>query len=221
MNNKEIYNKLVKILNGEDNEAIKTLENIKKELETDITTNGKINNNIKQAFKRLQKENDIRPKFQNVLRNENNNFTITNSFYLITYTAEQLPAELKSHINPNEKEIDDGLQYEKLKNKNELSLLSLNYEFMQKVYKYNKLNKKKNIFTLQNGYTINLQYFFDIITLLGYKDLKNVKLSLDDKLIHPMNIETVNGNAILLPIRMDAEGIEKQLKLQEEIFQQS
>lgn len=221
MNNKEIYNKLVKILNGEDKEVVKTLENIKKELETDITTNGKINNNIKQAFKRLQKENDIRTKFQNVLRNGNNNFTITNSYYLITYTKEQLPDELKAHINPNEKEIDDGLQYEKLKNKNELSLLSLDFEFMQKVYKYNKLNKKRNIFTLQNGYTINLQYFFDIITLLGYKNLKNVKLLLDDKLIHPMNIETANGNAILLPIRMNPEDIEKQLKLQEEIFQQS
>ena len=53
MNNKEIYNKIVKILNKEDKEPMETLEKIRKELETEIITGGKINNSIKQAFKRL------------------------------------------------------------------------------------------------------------------------------------------------------------------------
>lgn len=219
MNNKELYNKIVKIIDGDKNTP-QLLEEIKKELETEIITNGKINNSIKQAFKRLQKENDIRTKFQNVLRNGNNNFSITNGYFIITYTAEQLPEELKAYINPNEKEIDDGLQFEKLKNTNELSLLSLNFKLMEKVYKYNKLNKRRNVFTLQNGYTFNLQYFMDILSLLNYKDISSITLEIDNSLIHPINILSKNGNGILLPIRATDEQISEQLKLQDELLKE-
>lgn len=219
MNNKELYNKIVKIIDGDKN-APQLLEEIKKELETEIITNGKINNSIKQAFKRLQKENDIRPKFQNVLRNGNNNFSITNGYFIITYTAEQLPEELKAYINPNEKEINDGLQFEKLKNTNELNLLSLNFKLMEKVYKYNKLNKRKNVFTLQNGYTFNLQYFVDILSFLNYKDISNITLEIDNTLIHPINILSKNGNGILLPTRATEEQISEQLKLQDELLKE-
>ena len=43
MNNKNLYDKIVKILNKEDKEPMETLEIIKKELETEIITGGKIN----------------------------------------------------------------------------------------------------------------------------------------------------------------------------------
>lgn len=221
MNNKELYNKLVKILNKQDDDYMKTLEEIKKELETEIITGGKINNGIKQAFKRLQKENDIRPKFQNVLRNGNNNYTITNGYFMVTYSGEQLPEELKAYINPNEKEIDEGLQFDRLKNNGgeyELQYISFNYNDLLKIYKYNKVNKKRNFYTMHNGFTFNLQYFLDILALLKQKDLRNVKLEISEHTHKPMNIYTANGNAILLPIRMEAEEIEEQLKLQEKII---
>ena len=219
MNNKEIYNKIVKILNKEDKEPMETLEKIRKELETEIITGGKINNSIKQAFKRLINQNELRPKFQNVLRNGDNKYTITNAYYLITYTGEQLPKELKAYINPNEKEIDDGFQFDRLRNDDgEISKVSINYENLLKVHKYNKLNKLNDMYTLSGGLTFDIQYFLDILALLKEKDLKNVELEISDKNIHPMNILSGNGKAILLPIRMEQENIEKQLKLQEKII---
>lgn len=219
MNNKEIYNKITKILKGEDEDYRKTLENIKKELETDIITGGKINNSIKQAFKRLQKQNELRPKFQNVLRNGDNKYTITNVCFLITYNENQLPKELKAYINPNEKEIDDGFCFERLQNTdNELSKISLDFDVLKKIYKYNKLNKKPNMYTLQNGFTFNIQYFLDILAFLNEKDLKNITLEISEHTHRPMNIISENGKAILLPIRMEQEDVEEQLKLQEKII---
>ena len=219
MDNKILYNKLEKILNGKDEDYMKTLENIKKELETEIITNGKINSSIKQAFKRLQNQNELRPKFQNVLRNGENKYTITNAYYLITYTGEQLPKELKAYINPNEKEIDDGFQFEKLRNMDgEIEKISINYENLLKIHKYNKLNKLDDMYTLSGGLTFDIQYFLDIITLLGQKDLKNVEIEISANNCHPMNIISENGKAILLPIRMDEDKIENILKLQEKII---
>ena len=221
MNNKEIYNKLVKILNKQDDNYIKTLEEIKKELETEIITGGKINNGIKQAFKRLQKENEIITKFQNVLRNGNDTYSITNGYFMVTYNGQNLPEELKAYINPNEKEIDEGLQFDRLKNNGdgyELSYISINYDNLLKIYKYNKVNKKRNFYTMQNGFTFNIQYLLDILALLKEKDLSNVKLEISEHTHHPMNIYSDNGKGILLPIRMETEEIEEQLKLQEKII---
>lgn len=219
MNNKNLYDKLEKILNGKDENYRETLEKIKKELETEIITGGKINNSIKQAFKRLQNQNSIRTKFQNVLRNGDNKYTITNGCFLITYTGEKLPKELKAYINPNEKEIDKGFQFEKLRNMDgEISKISIDYDFLLKMHKYNKLNKLNDMFTLQNGFTFNIQYFLDILALLGQKDLRNVELEMSEHTRHPMNIISENGKAILLPIGMENEDVEKQLKLQEKII---
>ena len=100
----------------------------------------------------------------------------------------------------------------------EISKVSINYDFLLKVHKYNKLNKLDDMFTLQNGFTFNIQYFLDILALLREKDLKNVELEVSDKTIHPMNIISENGKAILLPIRMEEDRLEKQLKLQEKII---
>ena len=219
MNNKEIYNKIVKILNGEVDNYKEELENIRKELETEIITAGKVNNSIKQAWKRLQKENEIRTKFKNVLRNGNNNYTIINGYFLVTYTGEQLPNELKAYINPNEKEIDEGLCYERLENTDsDLYMVSINFDDLLKVHKYLKLNKLRDMFTLNGGLTFNIQYFLDILAFLGQKDLKNVTLQISEHTHHPMNIISENGKAILLPIKMEENQVDEQLKLQEKII---
>ena len=221
MDSKILYNKITKILNGEDEDYRKTLETIKKELETETITGGKINNSIRQAFKRLQNQNKLRPKFQNVLRNGDDKYTITNAYYLVTYTDEKLPKELRVYINPNEKEIDDGFQFDKLRNDDgEISKISIDYDFLLKMHKYNKLNKLNDMFTLQNGFTFNIQYFLDILALLGQKDLRNVELEMSENTRHPMNIISENGKAILLPIGMENEDVEKQLKLQERIIKE-
>lgn len=219
MDSKILYNKITKILKGEDENYRETLEKIKKELETEIITGGKINNSIRQTFKRLINQNELRPKFQNVLRNGDNKYTITNSYFLITYTGEKLPKELKAYINPNEKEIDEGFQFEKLRNMDgEISKVSINYDFLLKVHKYNKLHKLDDMYTLQNGFTFNIQYFLDILALLGQKDLKNIEIEMSEHTHHPMNIISENGKAILLPIRMEENQVDEQLKLQEKII---
>ena len=156
---------------------------------------------------------------QNVLRNGENKYTITNAYYLITYTGEQLPKELKAYINPNEKEIDDGFQFEKLRNMDgEIEKISINYENLLKIHKYNKLNKLDDMYTLSGGLTFDIQFFLDILALLKEKDLKNVELEISEHNHHPMNIISENGKAILLPIRMDEDKIENRLKLQEKII---
>ena len=43
-------------------------------------------------------------------------------------------------------------------------------------------------------------------------------MEISDKNIHPMNILSENGKAILLPIRMDEDKIENRLRLQEKII---
>ena len=227
MNNKNLYDKITRILNNEDKTPMVTLEAIRKELETEIITGGKINNNIKQAFKRVQKEMEGR-RFQYVLRNGDNKYTVINGYFLVTYTKEQLPKELEAYINPNEKEIDDGLQFDRCKNREEISggeyklqNMSLNYEALLKIHKYLKINKKRDMFTMNDGFTFNIQYFLDILAFLGQKDLRNVTLEKSGNNTHPMNIYTENGNAILLPIRMEQEQIEEQLKLQEQIMKEA
>ena len=220
MNNKSIYDKIVKILNEEDKQPMVTLEEIKKELETDIITAGKVNNSIKQAFKRLQKENSVNPRLQNVLKNAINNFTITNGYFLVTYTGEKLPKELLAYIDKTEDNMYADFRYDKFKNTDsEISKVNINYEDLLKVYKYNKLNKlQKNMFTLQNGFTFNIQYFLDILAFLNEKDVNNVTLEVSTNNTHPMNIISENGEAILLPIIMEDNQIEEQLKLQEKII---
>lgn len=42
MNNKNLYDKIVKILNKEDKEPMETLEKIRKELETEIITGARL-----------------------------------------------------------------------------------------------------------------------------------------------------------------------------------
>lgn len=227
MNNKNLYDKITRILNNEDKTPMVTLEAIRKELETEIITGGKINNSIKQAFKRVQKEMEGR-RFQYVLRNGDNKYTVINGYFLVTYTKEQLPKELEAYVNPNEKEIDDGLQFDRCKNREEISggeyklqNMSLNYEALLKIHKYLKINKKRDMFTMNDGFTFNIQYFLDILAFLGQKDLRNVTLEKSENNIHPMNIYTENGNAILLPIRMEKEQVEEQLRLQEQIMKEA
>lgn len=214
---KKIYNKIDKIINKQDSDVMKTLEEIKRELETEIITGGKINNNLKTAFNRLVKKNNIRPEFQKVLQNDNV-YSITNGFFLVSYNAKQLPEQLKAYILPENNKYN--FNYERLKNTNSVIKLSLNWDSLIKIHKYNKLNKKEDTFTLLDGFTFNIQYFLDIITLLGYKDLsKDIELEYyPENLTTPMNIISKNGNAILLPIRTTEEQIENALNLQDEIL---
>lgn len=219
MNIKNIYNKIDKILNKKDVDYIKTLEEIKKEIEAEILTDGKINVTMNQAFKRLLNDNKLRPAFQSVLNNDNKYFTITNGYYLVTYTAEQLPEQLK--VYESKKVNQYNINFEQCKNTNEVVCLALNFEALKKIHKYNKLHKNTDLFVTEDGFTFNIQYFLDIITLLGYKDLsKDIELEYyPENLTAPMNIISKNGNAILLPIRLDnSEKIQELLKIQNDVI---
>lgn len=218
MDIKNMYNKIDKILKNEDEHTKETLEEIKRQLEVEIITGGKTNNNITSAFKRLVKENELRPDFQKVLQNDNT-YSITNGYYLVSYNLDQLPEQLKPYILKENNKYN--FNYEELKNTNEVIKLSINWDLLTKVHKYNKLHKKvRSEFVLSDGFCFNIQYFMDIITLLGYKDLsKDIELEYyPENLTTPMNIKSKNGNAILLPIRSTDEQIKNALELQYKIY---
>ena len=221
MDIKNIYNKIDKILKNEDEHTKETLEEIKRQLEVEIITGGKTNNNITSAFKRLVKDNEIRPRFQNVLINNDNKYTITNGYFLITYNQEQLPDQLKPFIDKTNDNMYNDFNYDKFKNTNEVVKISINWDLFTKVHKYNKLHKKvRSEFVLSDGFCFNIQYFMDIITLLGYKDIsKDIELEYyPENHTTPMNIKSKNGNAILLPIRCTDEQITNALELQNKIL---
>lgn len=219
MDLKKMYNDLEKILNRQDKEPMLTIEKIKKELETEIITDGKINVTMNQAFKRLLNDNKLRPAFQSVLNNDNKYFTITNGYYLITYTSEQLPEQLK--VYESKKVNQYNINFEQCRNTNELVNLALNFEALKKIHKYNKLHKNTDLFVTEDGFTFNIQYFLDILALLNYKNISSdVILEYYPKNRYtPMNIKTKNGNAILLPIRLDnSEKIQELLKIQNDVI---
>ena len=214
MNLKRMYNNLNKILNNQDKEPMVTIEAIKKEIETEILTDGKINVTMNQAFKRLLNDNELRPAFQSVLNNDNKYFTITNGYYLVTYTAEQLPEQLKAYKS---KEVNQyNINFEQYKNTNEVENLSLNFETLKKIHRYNKLHKNADLFVTKDGFTFNIQYFLDILALLNYKNiLSDIILEYYPKNKYtPMNIKTKNGNAILLPVKLDEEKTKDLFRIQ-------
>lgn len=218
MDIKNMYNKIDKILKNEDEHTKETLEEIKRQLEVEIITGGKTNNNITSAFKRLVKENEVRPDFQKVLQNDDT-YSITNGYYLVSYNLDQLPEQLKPYILPEKNKYN--LNYEQLKNTNEVVKVSINWDSLTKIHKYNKLHKKvRSEFVLSDGFCFNIQYFMDIITLLGYKDLsKDIELEYyPEDIKTPMNIKSKNGNAVLLPIRSTDEQIKNALELQYKIL---
>lgn len=220
MTNKQFYNKIKKILDGQDKSPMITLEQIKKELEVEIVTNGKIDKNLLQAFKRIQKEMENRDRFQKVLVNENGLYTITNSFYLVTYNENQLPCELIPFIDNTNDHTYADFNFNHWQDDKKRNLLSLNMDALKKVYNYNKLHKEENIFILDNGFTFNLQYFFDILALMEVKGLVEVTLQISDDIHAPMYILGKNANALLLPLRVTQEQIEARKSIQKKILEE-
>ena len=215
MDIKNIYDKIVKIIEGDEKQS-QLLEEIKKELEIEILLNGKkANKGIKAAFKRLQKENDYREAFKSVLICNDETFSITNGYFLVNYKKEQLPKELEPYINYKAEKSNFTYDYF-LNTGTERELVSLNYDFLMKYNKHLKLNKLRSMYVFENDFSFNIDYLIDILTFLGYKDMKNIKMLVpktDRK--SPLLIESENGNAILLPIyNADRNKTEEALKMQ-------
>lgn len=85
-----------------------------------------------------------------------------------------------------------------------------------KYNKYLKLNKLKSMYILNNDYAFNINYLVDVLTFLGYKDMKNIKMLVPktDRR-SPIHINSENGNAILLPMyNADINQIKEFLKMQ-------
>ena len=215
MDIKNIYDKIVKIIEGDEKQS-QLLEEIKKELEIEILLNWKKANKwIKAAFKRLQKENDYREAFKSVLICNDETFSITNGYFLVNYKKEQLPKELEPYINYKAEKSNFTYDYF-LNTGTERELVSLNYDFLMKYNKHLKLNKLRSMYVFENDFSFNIDYLIDILTFLGYKDMKNIKMLVpktDRK--SPLLIESENGNAILLPIyNADRNKTEEALKMQ-------
>ena len=126
-----------------------------------------------------------------------------------------MPKELEPYINYKAEKSNFTYDYF-LNTGTERELVSLNYDFLMKYNKHLKLNKLRSMYVFENDFSFNIDYLIDILTFLGYKDMKNIKMLVpktDRK--SPLLIESENGNAILLPIyNADRNKTEEALKMQ-------
>lgn len=204
MNLNSMYSKLEKFKNSRD---FNIIDEIMKEIETEILTNGKVNKGLMSTWKRFLKDTEIRSTFNQVYMSQANNYVVCNGFYLIDYGTDKnnVPKELQAYINTKEYEkptID--FEHVKLNEAEGIKEYEINIEEVEKLSKWNKLNKKKNYgdripFRIENKY-INGDFLLDILSFMGLNKNKKITVRMTDKDIAPLEIIAKNIKSMLLPI---------------------
>jgi len=204
MNLNSIYSKLEKFKNSRD---FNIIDEIMKEIETEILTNGKVNKGLMSTWKRFLKDTEIRPTFNQVYMSQADNYVICNGYYLVDYGTDKnnVPKELQAYINTKEYEkptID--FEHTKLNEAEGIKEYEIDLENVEKLSKWNKLNKKKNYgdkipYRIENKY-INGDFLLDILSFMGLNKNKKITVKMTDSNIAPLEIITENIKSILLPI---------------------
>lgn len=201
MNLNSMYNKLEKFKNNRDFEII---DEIMKELEIEIITNGKTNRGIMSAWKRFLKDTELRPVFHQIYKSKSENYIACNGYFMIDYGKDinNIPKELHAYIQKGEYEVPN-IDYENIKlNEAEgIKEYEIKIEDLEKLHKYNKINKKKIPYRIENKY-INGDYLLDILSLMGLGKINKITIRMTDQDIAPLEIVTENIKSILLPINI-------------------
>lgn len=204
MNIKEIYNKIDKIIKSEDKEPMQTLEGIKRELEAELLTNGKINSGIKTTYNKIQKQLEGRDAFKCINKTKSGGYGITNTFYLLEYKSlESIPTQLQPYTRDSQ---NFTLSYDNLKNQIADTCYEIKISDLKKLINYKKIQKdyRPEYIISDQQNTIKLwldaQYLMDIITLANYKKDSIIIEYASTNCKNPANIEFENANAILLPV---------------------
>ena len=201
MNLNSMYNKLEKFKNSRD---FNIIDEVMKEIETEILTNGKVNKGLMSTWKRFLKDTENRPTFNQVYMSQAGNYVACNGYFAIDYGTDKnnVPKELQAYINIKKYEkptID--FEHVKLNEAENIKEYEINIEEVEKLHKYNKLNGKKIPYRIMNKY-INGDYLLDILSLMQLNKEKKITVRMTDSDIAPLEIITENIKSILLPINV-------------------
>lgn len=137
----KLYNDVKKLKVYGDDENIKN--EILNYIQAEILSNGKVNKGILTTFKRMIKNTDRKP-LQQIYESQNGHFVICDGYSLIEYkTREDIPTELQGYINIYDKSSIDNIYFERVKPTEIDKTVMIDIKEVEKVVKYNKLNKTK------------------------------------------------------------------------------
>lgn len=204
MNLEKIYKKLKDINNIYNNDDIKEML---VEMQVELITNGKINKGVLSAFKSITKNNADRPIFEQIFQANNDNYIICNGYLLIDFTEDvnNVPNELRAYIDYKTTEYTKpSFTFENLKCKeNNIKTAKINLEDMEKIIKYNKINKTKIPFVIDNKILFDTEYMQGILNIAKFKDKElNVVYYTETA---PIEMIFENCKAILLPVKPRSE----------------
>ena len=180
-----------------------------KEIETEILTNGKVNKGLMSTWKRFLKDTENRAVFNQIYKSQNGNYVACNGYFMIDYGIDKnnVPKELQAYIETlkgNYEVPNIDFEHVKLNEAEGIKEYEIDLELVEKLSKWNKLNKRKNYgdripYRIENKY-INGDYLLDILTLMGLNKNKKITVRMSESSIAPLEIITENIKSILLPI---------------------
>lgn len=200
MNLEKLYKKINELSVTEDNIELK--QEILKEIQVELITNGKVNTGIKKAFNNFVKYNKNRPLFQKIQKTTQGTYGLCDGYKLIEWKnysniPKQLLAEVSENANRN-----FTLLYDNLKNKDHLEKAVIKIEDLEKVINFQKTQDKEEmpqVYIINDKVWVNPNYLLDVVTLAEYKE-KEITVEYSRE-IAPINIELDNCNILVLPIR--------------------
>lgn len=214
MNSEKILNILEKIEVKENSK--KEFEDLKRELQADILTNGKVNKGLLSTFKKYVKENEKagREKFMKIYKTKNGHYCFTNGYFLIDFGTDinNINKNIRSYVDENII-ADSSLDFENLSDKFATKIKELNIIDLEKNVKYNKIRQKelkeRNILPLPfqiDETFVNANFFVDILKIINKKiDKITVNYNTD---ISPIQFQIENISILILPIKLNAENLE-------------
>ena len=194
----------------------KIKDEILKEIEIEILTNGKVNKGIISIFKKIQKDNKNRPIFQGIYKTVNDNYCITDGACLLDFgkTTEYIPKEIMPFINTEN--TNNKIDYETMNNQNANIEIMINITELEKIAKYNKLHKEQPILLPIQNKLFNAEKLLDFVRLSGNKKIEKLQCFSDDKLKTPINFNLNNIKGIILPVTNTIETYIENQKLYEQ-----
>lgn len=200
MNLEKLYKKINDLIVRED--SIELKQEILKEIQVELITNGKVNTGIKKAFNNFVKNSQNRPLFQKIHKTAQCTYGLCDGYKLIEWKDySNIPKQLLPEVNAN---VDGkySLLYDNLKNKDHLEKAIIKIEDLKKVINFQKTQDKEEmpqVYIINDKVWVNPNYLLDVITLAEYKE-KEITVEYSRE-IAPINIELDNCNILVLPIR--------------------
>lgn len=206
--------KILNILNKLEvkEQYISEFENLKKELQADILTSGKVNAGLLTTFKKYVKENEKAGcvKFTKIYKTQRGNYCFTNGYILIDFgnNVENVPAEIRGYID--ETDTTSTLDFEGLSDKYATKEIEININELEKYIKYNQIRRKE----LKNDVKLPLPFEFDkvfinpelIINTLKIIDKKLDKIKVNYNIsTSPIQFKIDSISIIVLPIRIQKD----------------